>query len=344
VVKIGDRIIGSDQPPLIIAELGINHGGSIEEAIKIVDSAGRAGASVVKHQTHIAEEEMSFDAKAIKPDNASKSIYDLIEECSLTYKEELFLKEYVESKGMMFISTPFSLAAVDRLVEFDIPAFKIGSGECNNLPLIKKVIDTGKPVILSTGMHSVASIKPTIDLLCEAGNPLAIMHCTNIYPTPYSAVRLKCIEELRKAYPFLDVGLSDHTGEIYAALGAVSLGASLIEVHYTDTKGRVGPDISSSLDEKQFKELKRATNLLFQALHGNKSILDSEMSVANFAFASVTSKKYIASGEELTRENITVKRPATGVPAADIDKLFGRKLEVDVQPNTTIKMDMLKKL
>jgi N-acetylneuraminate synthase len=164
-IKIGNRKIGTSFKPLVIFELGINHNGSLKLAKKIVDSAIKAGAEIIKHQTHIAEDEMSLEAKKIVPINANKNIYDLIKEASLNEKEEWELKKYIEKKKAIFLSTPFSRKAVDRLVKFKVKAFKIGSGECNNYPLVDYIASFGKPIIISTGMNDVSSIKKAIKIL-----------------------------------------------------------------------------------------------------------------------------------------------------------------------------------
>ncbi len=161
---ISGRKIGKKYNPLIIAEIGINHGGNINIAKKMVDSALRAGVEIIKHQTHIVDDEMSPEAKKVKPGNSDKSIYEIMKSCSLSFEEENELKDYVEKQNMIFISTPFSRSAVDRLVKMDVPAFKIGSGECNNYPLIEYICKFKKPVILSTGMNDIKSIKKAVKI------------------------------------------------------------------------------------------------------------------------------------------------------------------------------------
>jgi len=161
-IEISGRKIGEDYPPLIIAEIGINHEGSLEVAKQMVDAAYRAGAEVVKHQTHIVEDEMSGEAKKVIPGNAEVSIYEIMERCALSEKDEIALKKYVESKGMIFISTPFSRAAANRLKKMNVSAYKIGSGECNNYPLLEHIAKFGKPVILSTGMNTIDSVAKAV--------------------------------------------------------------------------------------------------------------------------------------------------------------------------------------
>ena len=154
-MKIENRIIGKDYPPLVIAEIGINHEGSLDVAKQMVDAAASSGTEIIKHQTHVVEDEMSPVAKNVIPGNADVSIYEIMERCALSYDEELELKNYVESKGLIFLSTPFSRDAANRLEEMDVSSYKIGSGECNNYPLIKHIAKFGKPMIVSTGMNDV---------------------------------------------------------------------------------------------------------------------------------------------------------------------------------------------
>ena len=170
-IQIGDRRVGLDQPPLVIAEIGINHEGSLEIARRMVDAAHAAGAEVVKHQTHIVQDEMSSAAKSVIPGNADVSIYEIMQRCALSEEDEFALMRYVRSKGMIFISTPFSRAAADRLHRFDVPAYKIGSGECNNYPLVEHIARFGKPVILSTGMNTIPAIRQAVNILRSHGVP-----------------------------------------------------------------------------------------------------------------------------------------------------------------------------
>ena len=197
-LKIGNRIVGEKHHPLIIAEIGINHNGSLDEAISIAESAIKAGAEVIKHQTHIIDDEMIPYAKKIKPGNSNKSIYEIISKCALNEKDEKKLMKHITNLKKIFISTPFSRAAANRLQKFNVPAFKIGSGECNNYPLIEHVAKFKKPIILSTGMNSIEQIKPAVKILRRNRVKYALLHCTNIYPTPPELVRLNCLSELKK--------------------------------------------------------------------------------------------------------------------------------------------------
>ena len=311
-LNIGGRLVGDGCKPLVIAEMGINHGGSLTEAFKIAEAAINAGAEVIKHQTHIIADEMSTDAQHIIPDNANINIYEIMDNCALSESDEKKLMDFITSKGAIFISTPFSRAAVDRLVKFNVPAFKIGSGECNNYPLIKYIAKFRKPVILSTGMNSLQSVAKAVSILESANCDYALLHCTNVYPTPHNLVRLGAMSELKENFPKAVIGLSDHTVDNYACLGAVALGASILERHFTDNPNRQGPDISCSMHPESLKDLIYGANMIFLASGGRKEIVPEEVSTANFAFASVVSIKDIYPGEPLTEDNIWIKRPGTG--------------------------------
>ena len=254
-MNIGNRNIGIDSPPLVIVEIGINHEGSLDTAFNIVDAAWRSGAEIIKHQTHVVKDEMSGAAKKIIPGNADVSIYKIMERCALNEEDETKLKEYVESKGMIFISTPFSRAAADRLERMGVSAYKIGSGECNNYPLIEHIAAFGKPMIVSTGMNNIASVKKTVNILEKYNIQYALLHTTNLYPTPSHLVRFGAMQELQKEFPDAIIGLSDHTTSNLACFGAVALGASILERHFTDSMDRSGPDIVNSMDPEALKEL-----------------------------------------------------------------------------------------
>jgi len=330
-IEIAGRKIGLDFPPLVIAEIGINHEGSLKTAFEMVDAAKRAGVEVVKHQTHIVADEMSGAAKKVIPGNAKVSIYEIMDRCSLNEEEETKLKEYVESKGMIFISTPFSRAAANRLQKMDIPAYKIGSGECNNYPLLEHIAKFGKPVILSTGMNTVESVKKAVAIFDKYKIPVALLHTTNLYPTPIHLVRFGAMQELHNSFPSKVFGLSDHTLNNNACLGAVALGASILERHFTDKMDRTGPDIICSMDELFCKELIKSSNEIWQMRGGTKEPAKEEQVTIDFAFATVCTITTIKKGEIFTKDNIWVKRPGTGeILAENFNSILGKKAMRDI--------------
>ena len=336
-IVISGRKIGSDYPPLVIAEIGINHEGSLEVAKKMVDAAKRAGAEVVKHQTHIVEDEMSSEAKMVIPGNANVSIYEIMERCALNEADEISLKDYVESKEMIFISTPFSRAAADRLHAMQVPAFKIGSGECNNYPLLEHIAQFGKPVILSTGMNTIDSVTKAVTIFDEHNVDVALLHTTNLYPTPPNLVRLGAMKQLHEAFPNKVFGLSDHTISNHACLAATALGASILERHFTDVMDREGPDIICSMDEEACKNLLQESKLVWQMRGGVKEPTKEEKVTIDFAFATVCSIADIKAGDVLSKENIWVKRPGTGeILAENYKSLLGKLATRDIKKDTQL--------
>ena len=342
--RIGNRLIGHNEPPVIIAELGINHNGKLDKAISIAESAIKCGAEIIKHQTHVVEDEMINAAKKIKPGNSNKSIYEIISSCALDEKDEKKLMQHVKKLKAIFISTPFSRAAANRLRKFDIPAFKIGSGECNNYPLIEHVAKFRKPIILSTGMNSIATIKPAVKILRKYKIKFALMHCTNIYPTPPELVRLNCMTTLQENFPDAVIGLSDHTTSNYSSYGAIALGAKIIERHFVDDIKTKGPDIPCSMSPSELKNLITGSKIIFNASKlQDKNPLKKEQKTIDFAFASVVSIKSIHSGEKLTKKNIWVKRPGKGdFLAKDYYKLLGKKVNKIIPSGVYIKKSFLK--
>ncbi|MDG2372385.1 MAG: N-acetylneuraminate synthase family protein [Flavobacteriaceae bacterium] len=341
--SIKNRLIGDDYPPVVIAEIGINHEGSLTTAFEMVDSAIKSGAEIIKHQTHIVEDEMSFEAKQVIPGNANVSIYEIMKRCALSEEEEWKLMKYVEKKGAIFISTPFSRMAVDRLIKFNIPAFKIGSGECNNYPLIKYISKFKKPVILSTGMNSIESIRISVEILRKEKVPFALLHCTNVYPTPPEIVRIGAISTLKKEFPDAVVGLSDHTVSNYTCLGAVALGASILERHFTDNMDRPGPDIICSMDPTALSDLIEGSLTIFKAKGNTKLPLKEEEATISFAYVSVVAIEDIPYGMPFTENNIWVKRPATGdFNSLDYEKLLGKYAATKIKKGFQIKKSDVK--
>lgn len=330
--KIGDIFIGDGHPPLVIAEIGINHEGSLDVAIDMADAAIDSGALIIKHQTHIVEDEMSVEASKVIPGNAKNSIKEIMERCSLTEIEEFKLMQHIKSRKKIFISTPFSKMAVDRLVKFNVPAFKIGSGECNNYPFIKYVSKFKKPIILSTGMNSISSIKPSVKILRENKIPYALLHCTNVYPTPFESVRLGALNILKKEFKDAVIGLSDHTTSNHTCFAAVALGAKILERHFTDNMNRPGPDIVCSMDPLALKDLIYGSENIYKASGGDKSPLDIEKKTIAFAFSSVVATQNIEVGEKLNENNIWLRRPGGGdFSASDFEGLLGKKLILPIK-------------
>ena len=337
-IRIGGRRIGAAHPPLVIAEIGINHEGDYSKAVRMVDDAAAAGCECVKFQSHVIEDEMIPKAREVIPGNAKESIWDIMSRCALTEDEERRLKTYVEDKGLLYLSTPFSRAAAVRLEAMGVPAYKIGSGECNNYPLIEHIASYGKPIILSTGMNDIASVTPAVEILRRRQIPFALLHCTSMYPTPYEKVRLGAMVEISRAFPDAVIGLSDHSMGNYTCFGAVALGASILEKHFTSDKRWPGPDVPISIDPTELHELVEGSRAIHAALGGRKEILAEEQPTIDFAYACVVSIRDIPKGTRLTRDHIWVKRPGTGeIKAVDFERVLGRTTTRDVPENAQLR-------
>jgi len=341
-ITLAGRHIGPDHAPLVIAEIGINHEGDYAKAERMVKDAHAVGCECVKFQCHVVEDEMSPQAKSVIPGNADVSIYEIMERCQLSEADERRLKALTESLGMIYLSTPFSRAAADRLEAMDVCGYKIGSGECNNFPLVDHIASFGKPVILSTGMNAMASIARSVDILRARKVPFGLMHTTSMYPTPPEKVRLGAMVELGNAFPDAVVGLSDHTLTIYPCLGAAALGASMLERHYTSDKSWPGPDVSLSMDPQEMQSLIEGSRIIHKALGGVKGVLPEEQVTIDFAYASCVTIGCIKKGEPFTKANLWVKRPGTGqILAEHFEGLLGRTATRDIDVNTQLTWDMV---
>ncbi len=341
--KINSEITISDKnEPFIIAEAGINHDGEFEKAIELVDLAIDSGASAIKFQTHITDKEMI--PTDMKPGNISEeSLWDIIDRCVLDNEQERSLFDYAKEKGILFFSTPFSREGADRLNELGVELYKIGSGECNNLPLLNHVANFKKPMILSTGMNDISSIKDSVETILSHGVPLALLHCTSIYPAPPETMRLGAIAHLKEEFPDLEIGLSDHSLGISVALGSVAVGANIVEKHFTKSREWPGPDNPFSIEPKELKNLVDWSKEIWKARGGKKDILDDEKPVIDFAYACVVAIKDINKGEALSLDNIWVKRPGTGeIFAKDFENVLGKVATVNISENTQLSHSMFK--
>ncbi|MGR3289939.1 MAG: N-acetylneuraminate synthase family protein [Paracoccaceae bacterium] len=337
-MKVGNREISALHRPLVIAEIGINHGGDVNVAMDMVRLAHLSGCECIKHQTHFVEDEMTEEAKEIFPPNADVSIWEVMEQCALSRDDEIALKNYTNSLGMIYISTPFSRTAADFLNEIDVPAFKIGSGEADNLPLICHIASFGKPVIMSTGMQTIETIRASVAILDAAGIEYALLECTNLYPSPPEIVSLQGVTELRVAFPNAVIGFSDHSIGPEIALASVALGACILERHFTDTRYRPGPDIVNSMDPAELRYLIDRSREIHTALMNPKRRTEAEAPVYHFARASVVADRDLPAGHMITASDIWARRPGSGeIAGFDFDKVVGKRLTLAVTRNTQLK-------
>lgn len=323
-IKIGNRTIGDGHAPYVIAEAAISHQGDVEIARRMVYIAHAMGCDAIKFQMHVLENEMLREVPT--SNNFDEPLYETLVKTNLTLDEHKMLKSLCESLGIDYLCTPFSAAAADILDEMDVLAFKTGSGELTNIPLIMHIARKGRPMIISTGMALLEEIRETVDAVKAVGTPFALTHCVSAYPCPYPRVNLHNIPRYRDLFD-VPVGLSDHSLGIYTSLGAVALGACIIEKHYTLDKLQSGPDHAVSLEPYELGELAKGCRAVFEARGAEREIFPEEQAIIAWARESVVSLVDIPAGTTITRDMVWVKRPSPGegaIPAKDLDKVIGR--------------------
>jgi sialic acid synthase SpsE len=320
-ITIGQREVGDGRPCFIIAEAGINHNGDVKLAAELVDAAAAAGADAIKFQTHFPEHEMLRGGATAA--YVGESLFDLLMRTALSREDHFTLRDRAQTKGILFLSTPFSREAADFLETLGVPAFKTGSGELTHLPMQQHIARKGKPMIISTGMSTPVEIDRTVQTVRAEGTPFALMHCTSTYPTPYEHVQLGCIGWLRSLYG-VPVGFSDHTLGSYVAFAAVAGGANLFEKHFTMSRSLPGPDQQGSMEPAELKELVRGIRAIEKAGGAAKTIQPGEQEVRDMAHHSVVSIRPIAAGATIGAGDVWAKRPGTGIPARQLGDVIGR--------------------
>ncbi len=340
-IRIGDRLVGLGQRPFIIAEACINHQGEIAIAERMVYTAHALGADAIKFQVHVLENEMLREAP--QSENFGEPLWETLDKTNLKVEEHRQLKRLCETLGIMYLCTPFSRDGADILEELGVVAYKTGSGELTNLPLMEHVAKKGKPMIISTGMCTVEEIAETVELVKSIGTPFILTHCVSAYPAPYHIANLNMIPKYMDLFK-VPVGLSDHTRGIYTSLGAVALGACLIEKHFTLDKLQKGPDHASSIEPLELGELVKGAEAVFLALGNEKGIFPEEEQIVAWARESVVTETHIKKEMTVTADMVWVKRPSPGpgvVPAKDLKRVIGRIAKVDIPAGVQVKWDYL---
>ncbi|MDL0147274.1 N-acetylneuraminate synthase [Campylobacter felis] len=315
---------------LIIAEAGVNHNGDLNLAKKLIEQAAKAGADIVKFQTFKAEDCVSIKAKKAKYqlENTAKdeSQLEMIKKLELSREAHFELMKHCKKHNIAFLSTPFDLESVAFLQSLNLSYFKIPSGEITNFPYLKAVAKCKKKVLLSTGMANLGEIEAALEILRKNGTKnITLLHCTTEYPAPFEEVNLNAIKTLKEAFK-LKVGYSDHTKGIVAALGAVALGAVVIEKHFTLDKTMEGPDHKASLEPSELKELCEGIRTLEKALgNGIKKASKSEAKNIIIARKSLVAKCEIKKGDKFSEQNLTTKRPGSGISAMRYEEYLGKR-------------------
>ena len=331
---------------LIIAEAGVNHNGSFELAKQLVDKAAEAGADIVKFQTCKAENVISRYADKAeyqkKTTGEADTQLDMVRKLMLTYEEYGQLKEYCEEKGIRFLSTAFDLPSVDYLHSIGMGLWKIPSGEITNLPLLIKIAQLHEPIIMSTGMSALEEVGNAVKVLKDNGaTDITLLHCTTEYPAPYEDVNLKAMDTMKEAFG-LPVGYSDHTKGIEIPIAAVARGACVIEKHFTLDRNMEGPDHKASLEPQELAEMVRTIRNVEQAIgDGIKKVSASELKNQDIARKSIIAAKAIKAGETFTEENVTTKRPGSGIDPMRWFNLLGKTAKHDYEEDYLIEKDEL---
>ena len=343
-IQIGSLLIGEDQKPFIIAEMSGNHNQSIERAFAIVDAAAEAGAHAIKLQTYTADTITIKGAYTIEDDNSlwkGRELYDLYKEAYTPWEWHQAIFDRAHKNGLLAFSSPFDLSAVDFLESLQVPAYKIASFENTDWTLLKKVAQTGKPVIMSTGVSSIADTAESVQVLKENGcKELVLLKCTSTYPATPENTNLNTIPHLRDLFN-CQVGLSDHTMGIGASVAAVALGARVIEKHFTLRRADGGVDSAFSLEPEEMKALVVETERAFLAL-GNiqYGIQKAEERNVNFK-RSLYVVKDIGPNEVLTADNVQSKRPANGLHTRFYGQIIGKKAAGFIKAGTPLRWEMI---
>lgn len=343
-INIGTRILGDYAAPYIIAEAGVNHNNDLKQAIHLVDVAADAGADAIKFQTYRAEDLVVRDAPRFwswegeeKRDGNQFDSYSRLDK--LPWSDYSKISDHCERRGIEFLSTPFSIDALEMLDDLGMKAVKIASCDITNVPLLEAAAKTTKPILLSTGGAYLWEIGRTLEFLRSLDcTQVCIMHCTLTYPTPPEDANLNAIAALRYAYPQYPIGISDHTLGTYVPIAATALGVACVEKHFTTDKTLpLSADHWLSVDGPELKQIVEGCRYVQKALgKGNKEPLESELIARRNARRSVVSARKISAGEVITADALNVKRPGTGISPYDIDKIIGRRATVDIQEDTLI--------
>lgn len=345
IIKIKNKLIGQKCSVFIIAEAGVNHNGSLDLAKKMVDLAKISGVDAIKFQTFKGEDVVTRDASMVeyqkKNTGKKQTQLEMLKKIELSYLDFNKIKIYCDKKKIIFLSTPHSEDAVDFLEPL-VPAYKIGSGDLTNLPLLEKIARKNKPIILSTGMSDLYEVMEAVKLIKKNGNKkLILLHCTTNYPCRLGEVNLRAMLTLKNKFK-LPIGYSDHTEGILAPIAAVSMGARVLEKHFTLDKNLPGPDHRASLDPKELREMVDNIREIEKILGSKtKKSTQDEEKIKKLVRKSIVAKKYIMKGEKITADLISIKRPGFGIQPVYLDRIIGRIAKEDIRDDQLIKWKML---
>jgi N-acetylneuraminate synthase len=345
-IKVGERLVGDEQPTYIVAEIGSNFDGDLEQAQKMVDLAKDAGADAVKFQSFLADKivsrfgfkdlQMSFQAKWKKP------VYEVYKEAEFPREWHIDIAEHCQKRGIEFLSTPYDEEAVDLLNELEAPCFKIGSGDINYLPLVKYTAAKGKPIILGTGASTLGEVEKAVDAIRSVGNEdIILLHCVSNYPSPIEQANVRAMVTMREAFQ-VNVGLSDHSPGFLAPLAAVALGACIVEKHFTSDKTRKGPDHSFAMNIAEFAEMVENIRLVEKALGSPiKRPVSSEVETIIIQRRCIYAKENIPRGAIVRKNMLEILRPDKGLKPENMDLVIGMRARKNIQKGDALTWDML---
>lgn len=341
-IKIG-KLVGDGEPCFIIAEAGVNHNGKIDLAKKLIDAAKNADADAVKFQTFKTEKILIKEAPKAeyqKETTGEGTQYEMIKKLELSEKDFEKIAEYAKQKGIIFLSTPFDEESADLLEKLDVPAFKIGSGDLTNLPLLEYIAKKNKTMIVSTGMSTLDEVREAVETVRNTGNnQIILLHCTSNYPANIEDCNLLAMHTLEKEFN-VPVGYSDHALGITVPVAAAAMGASVIEKHFTLDKNLPGPDHRASLEPDELKEMVKKIRNVEKALGtGEKKPAESEMEVQKLARKSIVARVNIHKGSIITRGMLAIKRPGTGLAPKYMKEVIGKKTKTDIKKDGLITFD-----
>jgi N-acetylneuraminate synthase len=342
--NIGNQPIGHEKPCFIVAEVAQAHDGSLGMAHAFINAVAKAGANAVKFQTHIAAAESTAEEPwRTKFSLQDVSRYDYWKRMEFTEEQWHGLRRHADERGLVFLSSPFSFEAVELLTRVGVGAWKVPSGETTNTPMLDRMIATGLPIILSTGMSSLDEIDFAVNRVQEAEIPLVILQCTTAYPCPPEKVGLNMISFFRKRYGCA-IGLSDHSGTIYPGLAAIALGLQLLEVHVTFSREMFGPDVEASITTGELGQLVNGIRFIEKIMVNpvdKESMARDTKDLRAMFTKSVVVCKDLPAGAVLGETDLTLKKPGTGMPAARLPEIIGRRLKRAVSKDTLISEDDL---
>lgn len=337
--KIGHKEVGEGCEPFIIAEIAQAHDGSLGIAHSFIDLVAETGADAVKFQTHITEAETTKEEPwRVKFSYEDDTRWDYWKRMEFSPSQWAALASHARERGLIFLSSPFSIEAVELLDSLGMPAWKIASGEITNLPMINRICQTGQPVLLSNGLGSDDEIKELVTMLQKRDIPVCLFECTTEYPCSPETMDLSRIGRLKSAYE-LPIGLSDHSGEVYPAIASVALGASMIEVHLAFNKKMFGPDAKASLESEELKDLVRACKKTFiasQVKNPSEEFKEKQQVLRRTFMKSIYAGKDLQKGDFLSAENLVVRKPGTGISAFHFEEMLGKKIVRAVPAGTML--------